>query len=114
MEVLHPRCAGLDVHKETVVACVRLARGRTITREVQTFGTTTRELVRLLERLQRERVIHVAMEATGVYWKPLWHILEGSLSKSCWTAASLRCRRRRTPESEVCGRRPSAPFAVPR
>jgi transposase len=77
MEVLHPRCAGLDVHKETVVACVRLARGRRITRQVQTFGTMTRDLLRLLEWLQSEQVTHVAMEATGVYWKPVWHILEG-------------------------------------
>jgi transposase len=77
MEVLHSRSAGLDVHKETVVACVRLARGRTITRQVQTFGTTTSELLRLREWLQGERITHVAMEATGVYWKPVWHILEG-------------------------------------
>lgn len=80
MQVLHPRCAGLDVHKQTVVACVRLARGRKVSRQVQTFGTTTGELLRLLEWLQRERVTQVAMEATGVYWKPVWHILEGHLS----------------------------------
>jgi transposase len=80
MEVLHPRCAGLDVHKQTVVACIRLARGRNVSREVQTFGTTTGELLRLLEWLQKERVTQVAMEATGVYWKPVWHILEGHVS----------------------------------
>lgn len=80
MEVLHPRCAGLDVHKQTVVACVRRARGRRVTREVQTFGTTTRDLLRLREHLEKEGVTHVAMEATGVYWKPVWHILEGSFT----------------------------------
>ena len=49
MEVLHPRCAGLDVHKQSVVAFVRLASGRKVTRTAQTFGTTTRDLLRLLE-----------------------------------------------------------------
>lgn len=77
MEVLHPRCAGLDVHKDTVVACVRLTGKRKVERETQTFGTTTSELLRLLEWLQKERVTQVAMEATGVYWKPVWHVLEG-------------------------------------
>jgi transposase len=79
MEVIHPRCAGLDVHKETVVACVRRAQGRKVSREVRSFGTSTRELLRLLEWLQSEEVTHVAMEATGVYWKPVWHILESSV-----------------------------------
>lgn len=76
MEVLYPRCAGLDVHKETVVACLRLAEGAEVTRQVETFGTTTRELLRLLEWLQAAHVSHAALEATGVYWKPVWHILE--------------------------------------
>lgn len=78
MEVLYACAAGLDVHKETVVACVRRARRRSVTRQVETFGTTTRELLRLLEWLQAEHVTHVALEATGVYWKPIWHILEGA------------------------------------
>jgi len=80
MEVLYPRCAGLDVHKESVVACVRLAQGRQVARQVQTFGTLTRDLLRLVEWLQSEQVTHVAMEATGVYWKPVWHVLEGAFS----------------------------------
>ena len=77
MEVLYSRCAGLDVHKETVVACVRLAEGTRVSREVRTFGTTTRELLSLLEWLQEQRVTHAAMESTGVYWKPVWHLVEG-------------------------------------
>lgn len=77
MEVLHPCCAGLDVHKDTVVACVRRAQRRPLTREVRTFGTTTPQILALVEWLQSEEVTHVAMEATGVYWKPLWHLLEG-------------------------------------
>lgn len=77
MEVLYPRCAGLDVHKDNVVACVRIADGRSVEREVRTFGTTTRELVRLLAWLEESGVTHVAMESTGVYWKPIWHVLDG-------------------------------------
>jgi len=79
MEILHPRCAGLDVHKDTVVACVRLVQGRRAAQhEVASFGTTTRELLRLSDWLEAQGCTHVAMEATGVYWKPVWHVLEGS------------------------------------
>lgn len=77
MEVVHRRAAGLDVHQDTVVACVRLAHGPKVTREVETFGTETRELIRLAEWLAASQVTCVAMEATGVYWKPVWHVLEG-------------------------------------
>lgn len=78
MEVLYPRCAGLDVHKDLVVACVRLAEGRTVERQTARFGTSTRELLRLADYLRSHGVTHVAMESTGVYWKPVWHILTGS------------------------------------
>lgn len=77
MEVLYPRSGGLDVHEQSVVACVRIMEGGKVQRIVETFGTTTRELLRLLEWLQRHGVTHVAMESTGVYWKPVWHLLEG-------------------------------------
>jgi len=75
MEVLHAHCAGLDVHKEMVVACVRHMVGGKITTAVKTFMTTTRELMTLSEWLSAEGATHIAMEATGVYWKPVWHIL---------------------------------------
>ena len=75
MEVIHSRCGGLDVHKETVVACVRLALEGKITREVRTFETTTSGLLLLLAWLTEMGCTHVAMEATGVYWKPIWNIL---------------------------------------
>ena len=74
MEVLHPHCAGLDVHKETVVACVR-HMDRQVRTAVKTFPSTTRGLMDLSAWLSEESVTHVAMEATGVYWKPVWHIL---------------------------------------
>lgn len=77
MEVLYPRCAGLDVHKEFVVACVRIAQGQAVERHAARFGTSTRELLRLADFLASHRVTHVAMESTGVYWKPVWHLLDG-------------------------------------
>jgi transposase len=75
MEVLHRRVAGLDVHKETVVACVRLMVRRKPTRECRTFATTTEGLLALLAWLTASRCTQVAMEATGVYWTPVWKIL---------------------------------------
>jgi len=79
MEVLYPRCAGLDVHRDTVVACIRIqveGTGRP-THELRTFGTTTDALLALADWLSVHEVTHVAMEATGVYWRPVWHILDG-------------------------------------
>ena len=75
MEVQHPRCCGLDVHKETIVACVRLVIDSKTVKEVRTFSTTTADLMALSEWLAETKCTHVAMEATGVYWKPAWHIL---------------------------------------
>jgi transposase len=78
MEVIYPKCAGLDVHKNSVVACVRLASGQEVVRHIATFETTTSALLNLGEWLTSHGVTHVAMEATGVYWKPVWHALSGS------------------------------------
>jgi len=77
MKVLHRRCAGLDVHSKTVVAGVRVAKGRQVHQDVQSFDTTTRGLLELAAWLTQHGVTHVAMEATGQYWKPVWHVLEG-------------------------------------
>jgi transposase len=76
MEVLYKRCAGLDVHKDTVVACVRMTKARGVEREVRSFATTTSGLLGLAEWLSAQHCTHVAMEATGVYWKPVWRVLE--------------------------------------
>ena len=75
MEVLHAHCAGLDVHKDSVVACVRHMVDGKVTTGVKTFKTTTQELMALSDWLSAEGATHIAMEATGVYWKPVWHIL---------------------------------------
>jgi transposase len=75
MEALHPHCAGLDIHKDSVVACVRHMVDGKVTTEVRAFRTTTRELMNLSGWLTAEGATHIGMEATGVYWKPIWHIL---------------------------------------
>jgi transposase len=76
MQVLYPRCAGLDVHKDTVVACVRCV-SPPVHHETRCFPTTTSGLLALGEWLGAHGCTHVAMEATGVYWRPVWHVLEG-------------------------------------
>jgi transposase len=75
MDVMHERVAGLDVHKETVVACVRIMAVGKASRECRTFDTTTVGLEALLSWLTESGCSYVAMEATGVYWKPVWNIL---------------------------------------
>lgn len=90
MEVLHRRCAGVDVHKDLLVACVRLAEGEQVRRQSQRFGTTTRELLRLLEWLLSYGITHVGMESTGVYWKPVWHVLEGHFTLVLGNAQAMR------------------------
>jgi transposase len=76
MELLYSRCAGLDVHKATVVACARVVSEGELVRDIETFGTTTAALLQLSDWLQARGCTHVAMEATGVYWRPVWHILQ--------------------------------------
>jgi transposase len=76
MEVLYPQCAGLDVHAGSITACARIATGADVTYEHHTLPTTTRGLLDLAEWLAGHGCTHVAMEATGVYWKPVWHVLE--------------------------------------
>src|SRR3981189_2337149 len=91
MEVMYERVAGLDVHEATVVACVRLGTDRKITRECRTFDTTTDGLRILLAWLEECRCSHVAMEATGVYWMPVWKILgEGNLGLIVANAAHIK------------------------
>ena len=90
MEVLYPRCAGLDVHSRRVNGCVRVASGRTVTTEHREFATTTAGLLELAAWLTEAGCTHVAMEATGVYWKPVWHILEESFTLVLANAQHIR------------------------
>jgi transposase len=76
MEIEHARCCGIDVHKATVCACISIKDGGTAEKYKQRFDTTTSQLRELVEWLHQYQVTKVAMEATGVYWKPVWNILE--------------------------------------
>ena len=81
MHVVYARCCGLDVHKKSIPACVLLrdatGQGR---QEIRRFETMTRDLLELADWLQSHQVTQVAMESTGVYWKPVWNILEGQFA----------------------------------
>jgi len=77
MEVVHPRCCGVDVHQASLAVCVSIKKEGKSEKHKLCCGTTTAELLRLSDWLHGHQVTHVAMEATGVYWKPVWHMLEG-------------------------------------
>jgi transposase len=89
MQVLYLRCAGLDVHKDTIVACVRCVSAPEH-HEVRSFESTTTGLLALADWLAGHGCTHVAMEATGVYWKPVWHILEGRFELVLANAQHIR------------------------
>lgn len=90
MDVIHRRCAGLDVHKDTVVACARIQERSRVRRVVETFATTTSGLLALLDFLKAQRCTQAAMEASGVYWKPVWHVLEGHVELLLANAKHVR------------------------
>ena len=91
MEVMHERTAGLDVHKAMIVACVRIMSEGKIKRECRTFETSTAGLEASLGWLTASGCTHVAMEATGVYWKPVWNILsDGAFELIVANAAHIR------------------------
>jgi transposase len=91
MQVMHERTAGLDVHKAMIVACVRIMVGTKFTRECRTFDTSTSGLQALLAWLVASGCTHVAMEATGVYWKPVWNILsDGAFELIVANAAHIK------------------------
>jgi transposase len=91
MRVMHERCAGLDVHQKTVVACVLSGpAGSEGQQEKRTFTTVTSELLKLGEWLAERGVTAVAMESSGVYWKPVWAILEGRFEMTLANAAHIK------------------------
>jgi transposase len=77
MQILYPRCCGLDIHKAFITACVLIAEGKAKKRHQLRCGTMTRDLLALADWLAELGVTHVGMESTGVYWKPIWNVLEG-------------------------------------
>ena len=83
-------CAGLDVHSDSVVVCARLTVRTKVSHEVRRFSTTTRELLALADWLAAHGCTHVAMESTGVYWKPIWHVLDGQFQLVLANALQIR------------------------
>jgi transposase len=86
MEVLYACCCGIDVHAKMLVACL-IKAGK---KEVRTFSTMTEDLLRLLDWLTQAGCTHVAMESTGVYWRPVFNILEGALEVILTTARDAK------------------------
>jgi transposase len=77
MQVMYDRCAGIDVHKKQVTVCVMVTEGKAVKTELKSFGTTTPELLAMSDWLNSFGVTQVGMESTGVYWKPVYNLLEG-------------------------------------
>jgi transposase len=90
MEVLYPQCAGVDVHAGSVTACVRVASGADVTYQHRTVAATTQGLLELADWFAANGCTHVAMEATGVYWKPVWHVLEEQFTLVLANAMHIR------------------------
>lgn len=91
MEQIIKKCCGLDVHKATIAACVRIESGSgTCVETIETFGTTTSDLLALRDWLVAQEVTHVAMESTGVYWKPVYYILEDGFTVLLVNAAHMK------------------------
>jgi transposase len=96
MEVVHERCCGLDVHKQTVVACRVIPGGDgQAKKETRTFGTMTSDLQALSVWLHEAGVTHVAMESTGVYWKPIWNVLEEDFELILANPRQVKAKKRR-------------------
>jgi transposase len=103
MRIVYARCCGLDVHKRTISACVLLqeASGQ-VQQEMRRFGTMTRDLLELADWLQDQQVTHVAMESTGVYWKPVWNILEGQFAMVLVNAQHIKAVPGRKTDTRDC------------
>ena len=90
MQVIYQRCCGLDVHKRIIIACVLEWVGSGWEKEIRQFGTMTSDLLALSDWLVHEGCTHVAMESTGVYWKPVYNILEGQFELLVVNAQHLK------------------------
>ena len=103
MHVMYARCCGLDVHKKSITACVLLrnATGQGL-QEIRRFETMTRDLLELADWLRSHRVTHVAMESTGVYWKPVWNILEGQFTVVLVNAQHIKAVPGRKTDTKDC------------
>jgi transposase len=103
MEVLHEQVAGIDVHRKSLSVCVRhIGPDRHVRQEVRTFGTMTRDLLELRDWLEAEGVTHVAMESTGVLWKPVYNLLEGRVEVLLVNARHVKCVEGRKTDVKDC------------
>ena len=90
MQVRHPYCAGIDVHKKGVTVCWLLGEGSEPIRKKREFGTMTADLLELADWLEQEGVRSVVMESTEVYWKPIWAVLAGRFELTLANAAFVK------------------------
>jgi len=91
MEVLHARCCGIDIHKRSITVCVLIREaGRKEQKHLREFATTTSEILNCADWLRSLGVTHVAMESTGVYWRPVWNLLEGQFDLLLANATHMR------------------------
>jgi len=90
LEILHRRCAGLDVHKASLTACARIVDGKAVVHEVREFRTTVAGLNELRDWLHERGIQAAVLEATGVYWKPVWHVLEADFELTLANAAHVK------------------------
>jgi transposase len=103
MRIMYARCCGLDVHKKSITACVLLRdAGGATQQEIRRFGTMTRDLLELIDWLHALQVTHVAMESTGVYWKPVWNILEGQFAVVLVNAQHIKAVPGRKTDTKDC------------
>lgn len=114
MESIIPRCCGIDVHKAQLTACVRLTAEGQVVELVESFGTTTPDLLALRDYLAAQGVTHVAMESTGVYWKCLYYALEDEFELLLVNAAHIKhVPGRKTDTIDAASDRPSARLRAP-
>ena len=103
MQVIYQRCCGIDVHKKMLVACLLSCTAQGVQKEIQTFSTMLQDLYRLREWLKAKQCQAVAMESTGVYWKPIWNVLEGEVELLLCNAQHIKAVPGR--KTERAGRR---------
>jgi transposase len=103
MQVVYARCAGLDVHKKTVSTCISVCEVEgTKQQQMRVFGTFTSDLLALADWLKEHGVTHVAMEATGVYWRPVWAVLEGQFQQMLVNPQHIKVVPGRKTDSKDC------------
>jgi hypothetical protein len=90
MRVIYERCCGIDLHKKMLVACLLIVTAQGVHKEIQTFSTMLPDLYRLRDWLKAKQCAAVAMESTGVFWKPIWNVLEGEMELLLVNAAHVK------------------------